>query len=434
MKNYRFLVPVLLVVMLLASMYTLISDKVEAQQTYDHYLGAARDYREQGIYIDAQRQYMLALEERPSLELYLELGDLYKEYGMSRLRTKLAKDLLKQYPEDIEVYELAADIYMDKKDYAECFEVMDMAEKRNLRSAHLNNVYDVLEYQFHLATDYDEVGVFGGGMCPVRVKERWGFVNAQGYQSVAARYVKVGPFSSDGVAPVVDAEGNAYYIDYEGYKKRVILNVPNIQELGLMENEVTRLYDGASWGLYSMDGTPIAVDFEAASNIANGVAALKGSDGWRLVGYQGEDLTGERYADVRMDEKETVHRNDRLFVSDGQGWKMIDKTGKVYSKELYEDAKVFADATLAAVKIGGKWGYVNRDGDMKIDPQFEDARSFSNGLAAVKIDGKWGYIDLTGELVLAASFLDAKDMSSSGTAYVQTGDDWELLVLYKYNH
>ena len=33
MKNYRFLVPVLLAVMLLASIYSLVSGKVEAQQT-----------------------------------------------------------------------------------------------------------------------------------------------------------------------------------------------------------------------------------------------------------------------------------------------------------------------------------------------------------------------------------------------------------------
>lgn len=434
MKNYRFLVPVLLVVMLLASMYMLISTKVEAQQTYDHYLESARDYREQGIYIDAQRQYMLALEERPSLELYLELSSLYEEYDMSWLLTKLAKDLLKQYPEEVEVYELSADIYMKKRDYDACFNVMDTAEKRNLRSARLSSIYDVLEYQFHLSTNFDQAGVFSGGMCPVLVKEKWGFVDMRGNQTVDARYIKVGPFSSDGVAPVVDAEGNAYYIDKEGYKKRVILNVPNIQELGLLENEVLRLYNGVSWGLYQTDGTVIVDGFEAASNISNGVAALKKDGQWQIVGYKGEDLTGERYADVRMDEKETIFRNQRLFVFDGQGWKMIDSSGKVHSKELYEDAKTFADATLAAVKIGGKWGFVNQNGDIKIEPQFEDARSFSNGLAAVMIDGKWGYIDLTGELVLAASFLEAKDMSSKGTAYVLTGNDWELLVLYKYNH
>ena len=434
MKNYRFLVPVLLAVMLLASIYSLVSGKVEAQQTYNQYLEAAREYREMDIYIDAQRQYILALEERPSLELNLELASLYEDYGMGQLQGKLVRDLLKQYPEDIEVYELAMDMYMQKRDYEECFQIFDMAEKRGLRSAKLNTAYDAIEYQFYLAADADEVGVFSGGMSPVRIKEHWGFVDSLGYRTVANRFVKGGPFSSDGVAPVVDGEGNAYYIDTEGYKKRVVQNVPDMKELGLLENDVLRIYNGSTYGLYSIKGEPIAVGFEAASNIANGVAAVKKDGSWQLVGYEGEDLTGQRYTDVRMDEKETVCRNDRIFVSDGQGWQMIDTSGKVWSKDRYEDVKVFADATLAAVKIGGKWGYVNNSGEIQIEPQFEDARSFSNGLAAVLIDGYWGFIDLTGEQVLAASFLDAKDMSSSGTVYVLTGNEWEMLVLYKYNH
>ncbi len=434
MKNYRFLVPVLLAVMLLASIYSLVSGKVEAQQTYNQYLEAARDYREMDIYIDAQRQYILALEERPSLELNLELASLYEDYGMGQLQGKLVKDLLKQYPEDIEVYELAMDMYMQKRDYEECFQIFDMAEKRGLRSEKLNTAYDAIEYQFYLAADVDEVGVFSGGMSPVRIKEHWGYVDELGYRVVANRYLKVGPFSSDGVAPVVDGEGNAYYIDTEGYKKRVVQNVPDMKELGLLENDVLRIYNGSTYGLYSIKGEPIAVGFEAASNIANGVAAVKKDGSWQLVGYEGEDLIGQRYTDVRMDEKETVCRNDRIFVSDGQGWQMIDTSGKVWSKDRYEDVKVFADATLAAVKIGGKWGYVNNSGEIQIEPQFEDARSFSNGLAAVRIEGYWGFIDLTGEQVLAASFLDAKDMSSSGTVYVLTGDEWEMLVLYKYNH
>ena len=98
MKNYRFLVPVLRAVMLLASIYSLVSGKVEAQQTYNQYLEAAREYREMDIYIDAQRQYILALEERPSLELNLELASLYEDYGMGQLQGKLVRDLLKQYP------------------------------------------------------------------------------------------------------------------------------------------------------------------------------------------------------------------------------------------------------------------------------------------------------------------------------------------------
>ena len=39
-----------------------------------------------------------------------------------------------------------------------------------------------------------------------------------------------------------------------------------------------------------------------------------------------------------------------------------------------------------------------------IDPQYEDADSFSQDLAAVKKNGKWGYIDTEGNTVIPFQF------------------------------
>ncbi|MCC8120455.1 MAG: S-layer homology domain-containing protein [Oscillospiraceae bacterium] len=39
-----------------------------------------------------------------------------------------------------------------------------------------------------------------------------------------------------------------------------------------------------------------------------------------------------------------------------------------------------------------------------IDPVYEDASSFSDGLAAVKVNGKWGFIDESGEMVIQAKY------------------------------
>lgn len=55
---------------------------------------------------------------------------------------------------------------------------------------------------------------------------------------------------------------------------------------------------------------------------------------------------------------------------------------------------------LAPVCLNGKWGYINKNNDMILRPQWEDASPFSEGLAAVKVDGKWGYIDPSGRMVI----------------------------------
>ena len=47
---------------------------------------------------------------------------------------------------------------------------------------------------------------------------------------------------------------------------------------------------------------------------------------------------------------------------------------------------------LAAVSIGDKFGYIDNTGHIIINPQFDGIGSFSDGLAMVRFGGKEGYI------------------------------------------
>ncbi len=61
-----------------------------------------------------------------------------------------------------------------------------------------------------------------------------------------------------------------------------------------------------------------------------------------------------------------------------------------------------------------------------VEPAYEDAGSFSEGLAAVKKDGKWGYIDETGEAVIDFRY-DYAGRFSEGLAFVMR-QDYGLIV------
>ena len=112
---------------------------------------------------------------------------------------------------------------------------------------------------------------------------------------------------------------------------------------------------------------------------------------------------------------------------------MIDSSGNKIGSDVYEDAKLFADNTYTAVKKNGKWFYINNNGEKIFDKTYEDARPFSNGLAAVMTGGKWGFVDEKENIVIKPEFFGAKDFNDKGSCFVQTGDKWQLLKLYRLN-
>ena len=72
----------------------------------------------------------------------------------------------------------------------------------------------------------------------------------------------------------------------------------------------------------------------------------------------------------------------------------------------------FAATILFPVVVGGRWGFVNKSGEIVINPQFDRAEGFAEGLAPVKM-GRWGYVDPAGKVAINPQF-DRADSFSEG--------------------
>jgi hypothetical protein len=70
---------------------------------------------------------------------------------------------------------------------------------------------------------------------------------------------------------------------------------------------------------------------------------------------------------------------------------------------------------LYPVRYDGKWGYIDRNGTVVVEPQFDEAYAFSDGLGRIGVDqetvGKFGFIDATGAIVITPRFSWASDFS-----------------------
>lgn len=92
---------------------------------------------------------------------------------------------------------------------------------------------------------------------------------------------------------------------------------------------------------------------------------------------------------------------------------------------------------LYPVQVEGKWGFIDKTGAIKIEPQFAGLRrldgagdilGFSEGLAPVQLaeNGPWGYADTSGQVVIEPRFSLAQPFSE-GLAVVRTADGWSFV-------
>lgn len=86
------------------------------------------------------------------------------------------------------------------------------------------------------------------------------------------------------------------------------------------------------------------------------------------------------------------------FKSDDK-YGYLNSEGTIIVEPAYNFTTGFHDG-LAGVKLNEKWGYVDKQGNVAIPVEYELAWSFKNAMAAVKKDGKWGFINLTGDYVI----------------------------------
>ena len=93
--------------------------------------------------------------------------------------------------------------------------------------------------------------------------------------------------------------------------------------------------------------------------------------------------------------KEVKDEKAYVLLYSDTDFKYFDKKGNILtSQNLFENNSLFAK------NINGKWGFVDKDGNLKVQNDYELVTDFNKyGFAGIKKDGKWGSINQNGEVV-----------------------------------
>ncbi len=429
MKNYRILIPTALVFVMILSVFSFVKDKKKVQDLYNAYIYSAEYCIKEQLLVDAVAYYQEAKKLKPSLSIDKAIIDCYMMQGNDV--ENMYEELLKDYPTEIEAYEFAIEYYISQEKYKNAYTVQEISIKRELESEKINQMMEEIRYYYNLRhTDYVEIGEYCNGYCIVKSKnEKYGVVGMNGGIALNCSYSEIGGCSEDLFA-IIDAEEEHYWIDIQGNRRKNYSGEIAVAQLGAFTNGIFWAQsENGTYTYYNSENKGISSDFEDATNFADGVAAvLDGS--WYLIDSNMQYIDNVPYSIIITNENKYVSNFERLFVGDSGGFYMIDITGNRISDIIYEDARLFIDGTAAAIKMDDKWGFVNINGELVIEPQYEDARSFSNGYAAVKIDNKWGFINTEKKLVVEPQFEEVRDFTVSGNCFVMLNGVWNLLSFY----
>ncbi len=189
---------------------------------------------------------------------------------------------------------------------------------------------------------------------------------------------------------------------YNNHKKIVKYQiVNNLQE----DQSLFPVRKDGGYGYINKEGNlVIAPKLKIAGNFTGNLAYVSTDDGAGFINKKGEviisnyDLKGYPYDHYTEEMIPITGYYFSLFNYKRYGF--MDSNGKVAIEPQFDDVNVFSEG-LAGVAINGKWGFINKEGKIVIKPQFSWVKEFSEGLAAVQIDGKWSYIDREGKVIFS---------------------------------
>lgn len=93
--------------------------------------------------------------------------------------------------------------------------------------------------------------------------------------------------------------------------------------------------------------------------------------------------------------KEVKDDKEYILLFSENDFKYLDKDGNILkAQELFKENNLFAK------NVNGKWGFVDKKGNLKVQNKYEVVTDFNKyGFAGIKKDGKWGVIDQEGHIV-----------------------------------
>lgn len=398
---------------------------------------------ESKLYEDAYENYTKALALKSSKKVTQKQVDAYdafyteEEYGVYAVRSKLISVLdeaRRLYPNTVEYALREIELYIETDDYSGAKKVCEQALNENKKHEELTQVWDevirnyTLDYN-HYSDYYEPVDAYVAKSAGVT----WEYIKTDGTSAQSASYEMMGQIGSSGLFLGKKIHQDSRFYDVGGVARGTVsdtyLSAGCYQE-GLCPAEKKE----NEWYFLNLDGKEVLGPYRYAGCFFDGKAAVMTDEGkWSLIEQNGNVVKDSEFADIKLDISGAwINEGVMIAARKSGSYSLFDSSLEQIGKDTYEDADIPTEYGIYAVKQSGKWGYVNQKGEMTIEPQYQQAKSFRNGLAAVCEKGKWGFIRTDAVLVTDYQFNDAGYFTADGTVMIKNEESFYQMLIYSF--
>jgi hypothetical protein len=277
-------------------------------------------------------------------------------------------------------------------------------------------------------------------LLPIKVDDKWGYMNLDGKIEIPATYEEAGLFHEDFAAVVQNgkfgfiSKANKFVVDpkfdeaYDFSDGRAIVELKD--KMGLIDRNGFLIFDpiyddigpisegkiyvkkDSLYGFYTKNKISIIPEkFEEVESFENNISRVRINGKEGIIDSVGSFVVMPLYDEIEFfsDSLLIYMENDKYGICNLQGQPIL-QANYDFIGELSESRAIFVD--------NGKIGYLDDSAHIFINPTFEtypnyqSFSNFKNGLAKTFKNGKYGLIDLNGKTFVPFNYSDISQISN----------------------
>lgn len=157
--------------------------------------------------------------------------------------------------------------------------------------------------------------------------------------------------------------------------------------------------------------------YDTAGPFEGGVAVVKAGGQEKTIDDRGRPAKPRRKKESHRPVEPDADAPRPMKIGDRWGYQ--NESGMIVIDPLFDQAGEFKQG-LALVQVGGKLGFIDTRGKSVVEPRWDELHSFCDDLARVRSGGRYGFVDRSGEVAIEPRYQAAGDFSE-GLAPVMLG-------------